>query len=864
VASIPEQVTLEGLEEKWSSRWDEWGIFRFDPTVPREAVFAIDTPPPTVSGSLHVGHAFSYTHADIIARYQRMQGKEVFYPMGWDDNGVPTERRVQNYFGVRCDPDLPYDPSFVPTPGQEGQRPIARGNFIELCGRLTAEDEKVFEQLWRRLGLSVDWSLTYTTVGPHARRVSQAAFLDLLARNEIYQSFAPTLWDVDFQTAVAQAELEDRELTGKYYRVGFPLVDGGDLEIETSRPELLPACVAVVVHPDDARYHALVGRRARTPLFGIEVPIVAHPLADPDHGTGAAMVCTFGDLTDVTWWRELGLPLRLVIGRDGRLTHNVDFTSPEFPSTDPAQAAHAYRALAGKRAAGAREEIARLLEDVGALRGQPVTVTRPVKFYEKGDRPLEVVASRQWFCRLLAHREELARRGRELDWLPPYMQVRYDNWVSGLNADWNLSRQRFFGIPIPVWYPLDDEASPDFDHPILPAREMLPVDPLAEPAPGYDESQRGKPGGFIGDPDVMDTWATSSLTPLLVTGWPDDAARFSALFPMDLRPQGQEIIRTWLFYTMVRAHLGFDTVPFRRVLISGFVLDPDRKKMSKSKGNVVTPMPLIERFGADAIRYWAAGGRPGTDTAADEGQMRIGRRLAIKIANATKFVLSLASEPATDFEAEAIDVSLIERLDAATAAATASMEAFDYTGALEVIERFFWEFCDDYLELAKMRAYGGNPDPSLPLVGYDVSGTSSARTTLVIASELLLRAFAPFLPFVTEEAWSWSHDSSVHVAPWPQPGEGMRRLRQHGHVGTPGAHFEIAAGVLAEIRKAKSAAHRSQKARVTRLEVHDTGPALEALGAVLSDLAAAGSVELMALVEGDVRYVEVELAPAEP
>jgi valyl-tRNA synthetase len=847
----PEKPSLDDLESRWGARWEADGTYRFDPSKLRADVYSIDTPPPTVSGSLHMGSLFGYVHTDAIARYRRMRGLEVFYPMGWDDNGLPTERRVQNHFGVQCDPSLPYDPDFEPPVDHKPKDraiQVPRRNFVDLCLRLTAEDEQAFEQLWRRVGLSVDWELTYTTIGDDAQRASQRAFLRNFARGEAYQAEAPTLWDVDFRTAVAQAELEDREMPGAYHAIRFSGTEGsGDIIIETTRPELVPACVALVAHPDDARYAPRFNQTVRTPLFGVPVPVLAHPLADPEKGSGIAMICTFGDTTDVVWWRELQLPTRTVIGRDGRLLDSP----PAWGDDVDDKAMARYVELAGRTVKQAQRRIVEMLEETGELVGDARPITHPVKFYERGDRPLEIVSSRQWYIRNGARdpqlRETLLERGRALTWHPPSMLSRYESWVEGLNSDWLISRQRFFGVPFPVWYPVDATGEPDFGAPIVAAEDRLPVDPSSDVPDGFTESQRGVSGGFVGDPDVMDTWATSSLTPQVATGWEIDPDRFERTFPMDLRPQGPEIIRTWLFATLLRSLLEHGVAPWTDTSINGWILDPDRKKMSKSKGNVVTPIGVLEKFGSDAVRYWALSGRPGVDTALDEGQMKVGRRLAIKVLNASKFVLGVMGDTPADatLVATPIDRALNADLAELVVDATAAFEGYDYARALERTERFFWSFCDDYLELVKNRAYGAGTEAE----------SVSARATLAVALDVLHRLFAPHLPFVTEEVWSWWRAGSVHRAQWPETkAEAVAAERDV---------YRVAADVLSSVRKAKSDQKRSLRTDVIRVVVRDTPERLASLALAAADVCSSGRIQELVTEESAGLEITVELAPPE-
>jgi valyl-tRNA synthetase len=622
--------------------------------------------------------------------------------------------------------------------------------------------------------------------------------------------------------------------------------------------------VALVAHPEDERYAARFGTSVTTPLFGVPVPVLAHRLADPAKGTGIAMVCTFGDMTDVTWWRDLQLDTRAVIGRDGRLR-----TEPPAGISSAAGRA-AYAELAGLTARAARRRSTELLGAAGALRGDPEPLVHPVKFYEKGDLPLEIVTTRQWYIRNgsrdEALREKLLARGRELAWHPAHMRSRFENWVNGLTGDWLVSRQRYAGVPVPLWYPLDGDGAPDREHPIVPADADLPVDPTTDVPPGYRADQRNAPGGFGADPDVLDTWATSSLTPQIAAGWSTGDDIFAQIFPMDLRPQAHEIIRTWLFYTVLRAQQEEGVLPWRQAAISGWILDPDRKKMSKSAGNVVTPAEFLRDYGADALRYWAGSARLGVDTAFDPAQLKVGRRLAVKILNASRFVLGFEPPPAGGNDdpdptagsddrdiTEPIDRALLRRLAAVTGQCTDAFEAYDHAVALEQAERFFWFFCDDYLELVKARAYGDRGP----------AAAASAVATLRAALSAVLRLLAPFLPFVTEEAWSWWQAGSVHRAAWPDPaallaladaaetagGTAAGRTAAGGSGAGPAgtAALDAAAAAIGAVRRAKSRAQLPMKAVVAQLILTAPPEQVDALAAAAPDVSAAGHVSEITL-----------------
>jgi valyl-tRNA synthetase len=666
--------------------------------------------------------------------------------------------------------------------------------------------------------------------------VSQLSFLRLLRDGNAELRNAPTMWDIGFQSAVAQAEVEDREQDGFFHRIRFGVKGGGSITIATTRPELLASCIAVSAHPGDPRYRDLIGKTAVTPLFSAPVPIIADEGADPEKGTGSLMICTFGDQADVDWWRELGVPVRETIGRDGRILP-APWGQGQWSSLDPEAAAGVHANLVGLTIAQARRTMVELLQEAGAVEGEPESVRRPVKFYEKGDRPLEFVVSRQWFIPVLDKKDKLLEQGRKIAWHPAPFRKRYEDWVEGLNQDWCVSRQRYFGVPIPVWYRVDENGEADYSNVLAPRKEDLPVDPSADPPPGYDESQRGRPGGFVGDPDVFDTWATSALTPLIPSGWPDDVDRHSRLYPNDLRPQGYEIIRTWAFVTITRSYLEDGSIPWYHAAISGLVVDPDRKKMSKSKGNVVLPTDVLDEYGSDAVRYWSASGRLGVDATADPNVFREGKRLVTKIRNAARLVRGYEGEPGEP--THPLDRALIARLRKLVEDATGEWESWDHAGALDLTETWFWsDFTDNYLELSKTRAYAGDP---------------SALGTLRTALDVVLRLFAPVVPFITEEVWNQerSEPTSIHREPWPVPDELPDAVDD--------GCFDVAVEVLTRIRKAKSEAKVSIKWPVTELKVAASRTKLDLLTSVLDDVLSTGNVRRHSLTESEGDDVTVDV-----
>lgn len=756
------------MEEQLHHFWQAKAVYQFD-AASEAPVYAIDTPPPTVSGRLHMGHVFSYTHPDFMARFWRMNGYNVYYPMGFDDNGLPTERLVERLLG-------------------KSAADLGRVAFTAECLRLSESMEAEYRTLWDRLALSLDWRYTYRSIEARSRRISQWSFLDLYRQGLAYRQQAPTIWCPECRTAIAQAEVDDLERESEFVTIPFTLADGAPLLIATTRPELLPACVAIFVHPSDERFAHLIGGSATVPLFGHAVPILADPGADPAKGTGAVMCCTFGDTADVAWWHTHHLPLRICIGADGRLTEQAG-------------------AFAGLPVTAARRAMVAELADRHLLLDRR-PVTQSVRVHERCDTPVETLVTPQWYIRVLDHKDELLAAGEQIEWQPPRMKAVYRSWVENLAWDWCISRQRYFGVPIPVWYCRDCGAV------LTPTDDQLPIDPTntapTQPCPCGSHA-------FTAESDVFDTWATSSLSPQIAGRWQADDALYGQLFPLALRPQAHEIIRTWAFYTIVKALYHFGVVPWRTALISGWGLAPQGMgKISKSRGGgPIAPLAALDQYSADALRYWAASTAPGKDALINEEKMAAGSKLVTKLWNVARFSARVvaADMATTGANATTPDLSpadrwLLARTRQLVQRVTASLQQYDYAVAKHELESFFWtEFADNYLEMAKQRLY----QPENPY-------HTGARTTLCQVWLTLLKLFAPFLPYVTEAIYQALFAAtegcvSIHRSRWPQVTADAAATSEDGALRVG----EILVQIATAVRRYKSEAQLSLGAEVALL-----------------------------------------------
>lgn len=739
MAEFPKKYKFNESEKKWQSFWQEQGVYVWDKNESRANTYVIDTPPPTVSGHLHIGHVYSYTHTDFIARYQRMKGMNIFYPMGFDDNGLPTERLVEKKRKVKASS-------------------MNREEFVAICKDVVESEEEKFQDLFNSIALSVDWNIEYRTISNTSCKISQMSFLDLMQKGQIYRDSQPMLWDPVDQTALAQADIEDKEQTTFMNDIQFITEDKEAITIATTRPELLPACVSVFFHPDDERYKKLEGKFAISPLFNVKVPLLADDMVDPEKGTGLVMCCTFGDQTDIQWWRKHKLPTKIIFTKWGAIDQ-IEF---DESCLDVDKAKSFASQIEGLKIKAAREKIIDLLREEGLLLGQ-TEKTQTVKCAERSGAPLEILTTPQWFIKSVEHKEAMLQKSDELKWYPESMKVKLDSWTKGVALDWCISRQRYFGVPFPVWY---SKRAGEEGKVLLASVDQLPVDPLRDAPEGYSLDE------VEADRDVMDTWSTSSVSPQLSShgiadGFMIDEERHNNLFPADLRPQAHEILRTWAYYTMLKSYLHENTLPWKNIMISGWCLAADKSKMSKSKGNIVVPETIIEQHGADVVRYWSSSSRLGSDTAYSEDVVKNGKRLVNKLWNAAKFVSQHFDKiPEADKKLSFNDVKekitvdfdkyFITNLSELVSYATSEFEKYEYATAMHKTEGFFWSlFCDNYLEITKTRAYdeeNSNPE-----------GALSARLTLYHGLKTLLKLFAPFLPHITEEIYSILYSKeSIH------------------------------------------------------------------------------------------------------
>lgn len=789
---LPKKYKFKELEAKWKLYWQENKIYKS--SFKGDNVYSIDTPPPTVSGAMHLGHAFSYVQGDIIARFKRMKGFTIFYPFGTDDNGLPTELLIERTKKV-------------------SSKHMSRPDFVKLCHETIKEIKPDFVQPWKDLAISADYETSYSTIDMDATRVSQKSFIDLHKKGLVYKKETPTTWCVKCQTAIAQAEFENIEKKSTFNDISFHDEEGNELIIATTRPEMIPACVAIFAHPDDERYKYLQGKSAVVPLFNYKVPILFDKSVEIDKGTGLMMCCTFGDKEDVEKWFVHKLELRQIFEKDGRLN---DLAGD----------------YAGMKIIDARKAIIEALKESGDLKNQ-TQIVHNANAHDKCGTEIEFMKTSQWFVNVLDHKERLVKAADDITWHPAHMKVRYVHWVENLNWDWCISRQRHFGVPFPVWYEKDTEN-------IIVADESdLPIDPsVATPA-----SYKGDPKNLVAEKDVLDTWATSSVTPQIALGWGKTSdADFNNAMPMTLRLQAHDIIRTWTFYTIVKALYNNEKLPWTNIMVSGFVQDRQGRKMSKSKGNGINPLKLMDFFGSDAMRLAASSVKLGEDLPFQDKYLDTGKRTAVKIFNASKFVHMHLEDFDGSFDYKKlipIDKWLLSEFQLAIKETTEFLEEYEFAKARAVIEKFFWQkLCDNYLEIAKDRLY----KPEI----YGDDKRLSGQMVLYKVLLDTLKLFAPYVPYITEEVYSWKfkddainaglykeHKSldakSIHTSSWPEYNESFIDMDaiKAGN---------LACYVIGQARKLKSEAQVSQKHEIDLLTIPCMPAEKELLDSVLNDI----------------------------
>lgn len=778
-------------EKKWLDYWENKKLFylNFKKIQETDTVYSIDTPPPTVSGKMHIGHAFSYSQGDMIVRYRRMKGEKVFYPFGTDDNGLPTEKLVEKLKKVNS-------------------KAMTRQEFIELCEATIKEIKPDFILDWKKIGVSAEFQNSYSTIEPRCIKTAQKSFIDLYKKGRIYQEESPVSWCVHCQTAIAQAEFDNVEMTSHFNDIVFKS-GVHELIIATTRPELIPACVAIAAHPDDDRYKNLKGKTATVPLFNYDVPIIFDETVALDKGSGLMMVCTFGDKEDIEKWYKHKLPLKTAINPNGTMNHE----------------AGKYEGLTIK---DMRKQILEDLKKENLLLVQK-SIVHAVNVHERCGTEIEILKTKQWFIRVLDKKQELVEAADQINWHPQFMKKRYVNWVENLQWDWCISRQRFFGVPFPVWH------SKKTGEIILADESQIPIDPLKD-------SPKKLPAGhtaedILPETDVMDTWMTSSNTPQIALNWAEDPDTFKKFYPESTRLQSHDIIRTWAFYTIVKGIYNNGNIPWKNIIISGFVLDPKGKKMSKSKGNVIAPQEILDKYGADTMRFWAAGSKLGDDLPYQEKDVLTGKKTVTKIWNASKFtIMNLEEYLPTGLNAEnleIIDKWLLSKLMSVVKASTDAFESYEYSKSKQETDNFFWQkFCDNYLEFIKHRTYGENINPE---------SKRAAQDTLYFALLTQLKLFAPIMPFITEEVYQqyfkeFEKDESIHISKWPSYNSKLvdEEAEKAG---------DLAVAVVSEIRKHKSINKQSLKVELESITISCTKDQEKLLKLVETDILRAGVVK---------------------
>ena len=794
------KIDLKAMEDKWKGYWEKKGIYKFD-LKHKGKIFSVDTPPPYISGRMHIGHAFSYSQQDFIIRFMRMNGRNIFYPFGTDDNGLPTELLIQRLKKVRA-------------------RDMPRKEFRKLClDTLDKELTPAYLNDWKRVGISCDFNIRYSTMDDHSQKISQKSFIDLYKQGREYRQEAPAMFCPKCRTAISQVECEDRDIKSHFNDIVFK-VNGQDLIIATTRPELLPACVAIFYHPEDKRYQKFKGMKAKVPLFDFEVPILEDKRADPEKGTGIVMCCTFGDQTDMEWQKEHKLPIKEAFGKEGLMTKQ----------------AGKYK---GMKILDAREEIIKDMKGAGLLLKQE-DIVHAVNVHERCGTPIEFIHSKQWFIKYLDLKDEMLKWGNDFTWKPKHMKNRYDNWVKGLAWDWCISRQINFGIPFPVWY------CKDCDEIILADEKDLPVDPTTDKAP-VEKCPKCGGSKFIPEKDIINTWATSSLTPTIVKELFKGKPVYEKLskHPMSFRPQGHDIISFWLFNTVIKSNLHFNMKPWNVVFINGWMLDPKGKKMSKSKGNVIDPGKMIEKYCADALRYMAGSCTLGEDLAFPEKEVVTGQKTVTKLWNASKFVImNLDDEKVEEVAFEkltAIDKWLMLKFNTIIKESTRHWNDYHFSKGKFEVDNFFWNtFCDYYLEIVKDRFF--NPD------NYSVEEIASAKHTLYKVLLDIHKMFAPIMPFITEEIYQlyfkkFESRESIHLCDWP-----IDMKIADENVLSAG---ELAVRVIGAARKHKSENKLSLKEELAKIVITCKPNEKKLLELVIADIKATAKIKDVEFADGE-------------